>query len=528
MSTDKSHSHDSHRSIVKSTSIISFGTFVSRILGFVRDILLAKFLGTAAAADAFFVAFRIPNVFRDMLAEGAANSAVVPVLCEYQAESKREFHNFINVIFILSLMFLSAITLAGIAFAPVLVRLVAPGFAVHPGKVELTIQLTRMMFPYLILIGLTAYSIAILTTMRSFVTAAFGPCLLNVAFIVSILLSTHMQESVYGLAIGVLAGGILQLVFQQIPLMRAGIRVERPRSLSFFNHPGARKVGKLFVPRLFGTGIYQLNIFVNTLCASLSTVVGAGGISAIYYADRIIQFPNGVFITALASVILPTLAGQATAKNTEGFKKTLTFSLKNVFFVMLPTMALFLSLSHPIIRILFERGEFSRYSTEITSRALLFYALGLVSFGGVKILVTSFHALQDTATPVKVAGACLMINIILNFILMWPLKIGGIALASSIAMTINFLVLMYRLNQRLNGIFKGIGEYLMKVAGAATAMAAVIQMIWNGLPAVGDLSRLVLAAVLGYVIFGIVCFVFKVDQAVSIVEKIRSFQKFIG
>ena len=448
MSTDKK---PLHHSILKSTSVISAGTLSSRILGFFRDILLAKILGTGFRADAFFVAFKIPNLFRDMVGEGAANSAVVPVLCEYRVKKdKRDFWQFVSVIFVLALMILSAITVLGIFLAPVLVRVIAPGFMAHPEKLLLTVRLTKIMFPYLILIGLTAHAMAVLYTFRSFTVPAFSPCLLNISIIAAALISSrYMSEPVYGLAGGVIVGGVLQLFAQMGALRKIGIVWQKPKSL---RHPGALGIGKLLGPRLVGSGVYHLTVLIDTFCASLSAIVGAGGISAIYYANRIIQFPMGVFGIALASAILPTLSGLASKNSTQDmiqFKKTLMLSLRNILFLMIFVGIAIMLLSRPVIRVLFERGAFDSYSTAITSGTLFFYAIGLPAFAGIKILVTAFHAMQDTKTPVKTAVGCLLLNAALNFALMGPMKISGIALASSIAATVNFGVLSWLMHKRL-------------------------------------------------------------------------------
>lgn len=525
MSTDKSPrgatapdgSVDSLKSIVKSTSLLSAGTLVSRILGFVRDIILAKLLGTGIRADAFFVAMKIPNLFRDLVGEGAVNAAVVPVFSEYWQHKKKEsFWRFANIVLVLALIILSAITLLGIMFAPLVVRIIAPGFMARPEKLLLTIQLTKIMFPYLIFIGLTAYCTGVLFTFRSFRVPAFSPCLLNIAIIVSALISSRtMEEPVFGLAVGVLVGGILQLAAQIKPLADVGMRFKWPKKLA---HPGARKIGRLLIPRIIGGGVYQLTVLVDTFCASLAMVVGPGGISAVYYANRILQFPMGIFTIALASAVLPTLSGLAGKKDMEGIKKTLMFSLENIFFVMAPTTVMLVLFSTPVIRILFQRGEFSSYSTDITAFALAFYSLGLFSFGGIKILVTAFYALQDTKTPVKIAAICLGINAVLNFILMVPLKIGGIALASAIAGTIDFLMLFYVMDKRLGRFDSSLFIYFLKVTLAALVMGKFALFIWQHSTFVGEFIRLGFVGFGAMVIYGAACFVIRVEQARKIWE----------
>ena len=520
MSTNKSDPPHSHHALIKSTSIISAGTLTSRFLGFLRDIIIAKFLGTGMKADAFFVAFRIPNLFRELVGEGAANSAIVPVCSEY-AHKKDQWAlwNFISVVFVLGAMILSVLTIIGIAAAPWIVKWIAPGFSQEPEKLQLTVQLTKFMFPYLILIGLTAYAMAVLYTFKSFFAPAFGPCLLNMALILSVYVVSHTAlEPVFGLAIGVLVGGILQLFLQLSTLKKMGFQFIFPKDL---RHPGALKIGRLLLPRIFGAGIYELNVFVDTFCASLSVFVGLGGISAIYYANRIIQFPMGIFSVALASAALPAFSGMAAANDHARFKKTLIFAIKNIFFILCPMSMMLVLLATPIIRVLFERGEFNAHSTQITSLALVFYAIGLFSFGGVKILVTAFYALQDTKTPVKVAALCLAIKAVLNFVLMIPLKIGGIALASSIAGIVNFGTLFYLLNKRWGDLQEGIGLYVLKIIAATILTGLFIYFGWAHIPFTTELPKLILSGFFAFVLYGSLCYSLRVEQMHRILAWMR-------
>jgi len=511
VSTNKSDAPYPHRALVKSTSIISTGTLTSRFLGFFRDILIAKFLGTGMKADAFFVAFRIPNLFRELVGEGAANSAVVPVCAEYvHKEEQWALWNFISVVFVLGTMILSALTVAGIAAAPWLVKWIAPGFSQEPEKLLMTVQLTQLMFPYLILIGLTAYAMAVLYTFKSFLAPAFGPCLLNITLIVSVFAVSYTKlEPVFGLAIGVLIGGVLQLLLQLWTLKKIGFQFTFPKTL---RHPGAEKIGRLLLPRLLGAGIYEVNVFVDTFCASLTAFVGAGGISAIYYANRIIQFPLGIFSVALASAVLPTFSGFVASRDHKKLKETLIFSVENIFFILCPMSVMLVALATPIIRVLFQRGEFGPHSTEITSLALVFYAIGLFSFGGVKILVTVFYASHDTKTPVKIAALCLVINAVLNFILMGPLKIGGIALASSIAGIVNFLALFYILDKRIGGLQQAITLHLLKIIVATVATGVFVWLGWVSIISSSELLKLILVGFFGAALYLILCYFLRVDQ----------------
>lgn len=510
-----------HRLLIRSTTILSLGTLTSRILGFIRDVVIARLLGTGMIADAFFVALKIPNLFRELVAEGATNSAIVPVLSEYvHKKNKEELWNFVSAFFSLALLILSAITIVGIVLSPWLVRGIAPGFIGNKEQLALTIFLTKLMFPYLILIGITAYATGILFTFRSFVVPAFSSCLLNVAMIVSALVASQtMAEPVLGLAIGVLIGGVLQLLVHVKPLLALGVKFNKPHSLF---HPATIKIKNLLLPRLFGAGLYQLGVFIDTLCASLAFIVGPGAISAIYYANRLMQLPMGVFGVAMSSALLPTLSTYAHDKDFASFRKTLLFSLENIFFIMFPTAVIILCLSFPMVRILFERGEFDRYSTTITASALSCYALGLMSYGASKILVTAFYALQDTKTPVKITGLCLVLNAALNFALMIPLKVSGIALASALCATLNFFLLLRLINNRVGDMQRELFSYSIKVAGVASLTAILEYVSWKYIFMDNEFIKLIVIGGGGFIFYLTLSYVANIKQAKNILEWLRA------
>jgi len=461
----------SKKHIIKSAGIIGFATVISRILGFVRDVIIARFFGTARYAEAFVVAFRIPNMLRDLIGEGATNAAFVPVLSEYMVKKKEEFWELANVILNLLLITLSAITIAGIAASPLIVRFMAPGFLDDPEKFAITVKLTRWMFPYILLIGLAAYTMGVLNSLRHFSTPAFGPCLLNIAVIICAII---WGESVMGLASGVLIGGLLQLLVQIPVLYRKGFRFSFTKKL---NHPAANKIGALLLPRILGSCVYQVNLFINTILASLSGIVGSGGVAALYYANRIFQFPLAIFGIAIAQAALPTMSREALEAGADKLKNTVSFSLRAINFITIPASIGLIVLAEPITRTLFERGRFDHYSTLITANALIFYAIGLFSYSGIKILVSCFYSLQDTLTPVKIAGMSLFLNIALNVALMFPLKIGGLALSASISGIFNFFALFYMLRKKIGHLdgYKILSSFL-KATMASLAMAAVIYL----------------------------------------------------
>ncbi|MDP2921456.1 MAG: murein biosynthesis integral membrane protein MurJ [Candidatus Omnitrophota bacterium] len=458
----------SKKHIIKSAGIIGFATVISRVLGFVRDIIIARFFGTARYAEAFVVAFRIPNMLRDLIGEGATNAAFVPVLSEYLVKKKEEFWELANVILNLLLITLSVISIIGVLAAPLIVRLIAPGFMDDPEKFAITVKLTRIMFPYVLLIGLAAYAMGVLNSLKHFSAPAFGPCLLNVAVIICAII---WGESVMGLASGVLIGGVLQLAVQIPVLYRKGFRFSFVKKL---NHPAANKIGILLLPRILGSCMYQINLFINTIMASLSAIVGVGGVAALYYANRIFQFPLAIFGIAIAQAALPTMSREALETDSDSLKKTLSFSLRVINFIIVPASIGLMVLAVPITQALFERGKFDHYSTLITANALMFYSIGLFSYSGIKILVSCFYSLKDTLTPVKIAAASLLLNIILNLALMYPLKIGGLALSASVSGIFNFFALFYVLNKKIGdlGGLKILSSFL-KVTLASAAMGLV-------------------------------------------------------
>ncbi len=468
----------SKRHLIRSTGIIGSATALSRILGFVRDIVIAAFFGTAIYAQAFVVAFRIPNLLRDIVGEGATNSALVPVLTEeLHKNGKESFLRLSQVLFNIMFVTLLVLTAAGMLASPLIVRLIAPGFLADPEKFRVTVTLTRVLFPFLFLVGLWAYAMGVLNSLGKFASAAFGSCFLNLAMILS---AVMFGENVFGLACGVLVGGLLQFLIQLPSLYSVGWKL---RLTAKFDHPQARKAGVLIVPRVLGACVYQFNVFISTILASLSAIVGEGAVAAIYYANRIWQLPLAIFGIALAQAALPTMSKHMAGNDTVKMKETVQFSLKMVFFILVPSSIGLMMLATPITRVLFERGAFTSYSTSITSGALFFYSFGLVACGGLKVLANAFYAMGDTRTPVKAAFYSVILNLILNLALMWPLKVGGLTLANSIAVTFNFAMLYILLVKKL-GDFGSmhVRESFFKVLGASAVMAMAIKglMVWLG------------------------------------------------
>lgn len=497
----------SKKNLIKSTGVIGMATAVSRVLGFVRDIVIARFFGTAIYAQAFVVAFRIPNLLRDLIGEGATNAALVPVLTEeLSKKGKKEFFGLAQVILNILFVILAVLTVIGIWASPFIVKLIAPGFAGDPEKFRITVMLTRVLFPFLILVGLWAYSMGILNSLGYFAAPAYGPCVLNLSMI---LCASWFGENVMGLASGVLIGGILQLLIQFPPLYKNGWRA---RLTTNFVHPQARKIGILLIPRGLGACVYQVNVFVSTILASLSSIVGEGAVAALYYANRVWQLPLAIFGIALAQAALPAMSRHVVADDMQKLKDTVSFSIKILILILMPSTIGLAVLRIPITRILFERGAFTSYSTSITADALFFYALGLVACGGIKILVSAFYSMRDTITPLKTAGVSLIINIILNIVLMYPLKIGGLALATSIAAFFNFIVLYVLLEKKVGDLGTAlVADSLVRVMAAGLVMGASLLLM---LKLFHDMTAVSLMASIaaGIAVFAVASYLFGVKE----------------
>jgi len=465
----------SKKKLIRSTGIIGVATSVSKVLGFVRDLIIAHLFGTTMAAQAFIVVFRLPNMFRMLVGEGASNAALVPILTEYYTtREKDEYLGLLRALFIISFFILLTIAVLGVIASPVIVRLIAPGFIREPEKLRLAIQLNRIVFPYLFFIGFTAFFMGALNSQGHFTAPAYGPSLLNLSLILSaVLLSPSL--GIFSLAIGVIIGGLLQFSLNFIALYRRGSTFT---FRSGCTHPAIPKIGRLLVPRFFGAAVYQVNVFIDTILASLSWIVGAGGVAGLYYANRMIQFPLSIFGEALAQAALPKMSQEASQGNLDQLKETLLFALKTGFFIMIPATFGYIVLREPIIRTLFERGQFDAYSTSITENALLFYSFGLFAYCGIKILVNTFFALHDTVTPVKVAVISVCMNVTLNLILMWPMKLGGLALATSLSGITQFLILFHLLRKKIRGPgIAEVAEPFLRITGASVVMAIVCRVM---------------------------------------------------
>lgn len=439
--------NEDHRSIAGAAGLIGAATFSSRILGFIRDIILARLLGASASADAFFVAYRVPNLLRELLAEGSMSSAFIPVFTEYHTlRSKKETWELASAAFTTLLSIVTLITLIGIVVAPTIVWLLAPGFHDDPSKLETTTILTQVMFPYLIFISLAALTMGMLNSLRAFAAPALAPVFFNICVITAALvLAPLLEEPVIGVAIGVVVGGLAQFVIQLPGVHKRGLLFQwrfEP------GHPGVRRIGLLIVPSLLGTSVTQINITVSTILASFFE----GGPTYLFYGMRLIQFPLGIFGVALATAILPTLSAQAAKGSIDELRQTVEFGLRMIAFIIIPAMAGLILLRVPIVHLFFEHGAFSPTDTAGTAVALLAYAVGLWAFAGMRIIVAAFYSMQDTKTPAIAAVTAMFLNIVLALSLMGPLEHAGLALATALSAMVNITILVSILTYRLGGI----------------------------------------------------------------------------
>ncbi|HEV8640012.1 MAG TPA: murein biosynthesis integral membrane protein MurJ [Methylomirabilota bacterium] len=457
------------RQVVAALGSIGTATLGSRVLGFVRDMIVALTFGAGPVTDAFFVAFRIPNMLRRLLAEGALSTAIVPVFSEYCAtRTPAEFSRMLRAVIAGALLALGATTLLGIAAAPGILRVIAPGFASDPGQMALAVFLTRVMFPYLLLVGLAALAMGALNAHGRFFAAALGPAVLNLGMIGAVLtLATRIEPPILALALGLLAGGVGQFLVQVPSLRRCGLLVSPSAEL---NHPALGRVVRLLLPAVFGLAAVQVTVFVNTLLASL---LPAGSISFLNYADRVMEFPLGVFGIALASASLPAMARQAAAGDTRGVAATLNFTLRLGFYIAVPATVGLVILRTPIIRVLFERGQFGPTDTLATAQALAWYAVGLVGFSGARIAAQAFYAVGEAGTAVRLGLLSVAANVLAALVLMGPLAHGGLALASSIGAYVNVVLLLWVARRRFGGLGgRALLESLARTLLASTPLAA--------------------------------------------------------
>ncbi|HBO94045.1 MAG: murein biosynthesis integral membrane protein MurJ [Pseudomonadales bacterium] len=490
--------------LLRSTGIVSLFTMLSRVLGLVRDVVVANVFGAGGGADAFFVAFKIPNFFRRLFAEGAFNQAFVPVLSEYRSQREQ-----VEVRLLISYTMgslggvLMVISLMCVVFAPAVTFLFAPGFHDMPEKFDLASDMLRLTFPYLLLISLTAMLGSVLNSYGRFAIPAFTPVLLNLCLIgAALLVSPLMDPPIIALAWGVLAAGVVQLVFQ-FPFVRQIQLLSVPRW--GWSDPGVKRILALMLPAMFGVSVAQINLLLDTVLASFLV---DGSVSWLYYSDRLMELPLGVFGIAIATVILPSLSRKHASQSVEAFSQTLDWAVRMVLLIGLPAALALVVLAAPLLVTLFQYGEFSAADVDRASLSLQAYGAGLLGFMLVKVLAPGYFARQDTKTPVKVGIKAMVANMVFNLALIVPLAHVGLALATSLSALLNAFLLW--LGLRREGVYQaqpGWWLFVLRLVVSAAVMVAVIVFLnkdlaqwlaWGWQWRSGYLAVMVLAGMAAY------------------------------
>ena len=464
--------------LVRSTSVVGSMTFLSRISGLARDVVFAQLAGAGALMDAFFFAFKLPNLLRRFFAEGAFSQAFVPVMAEYRAtRSAEETRELIARVAGTLAAALFAITLIGVAAAPILVVVLGTGIVTGDGPVELATAMLRFTFPYILFISLTAMAGSVLNTFGRFAVPAFTPVLLNLSLIAAaVWLAPRLDEPVLALAIGVFVAGVVQLAFQIPFLLKAGLL---PRPRLGFSHPGVRRVLVLMLPVLFASSIAQINILFDTWIALF---LADGSVSWLYYSDRLVEFPLGVFGIAIATVILPTLSSHHARESRDSFTATIDWALRGVLLIGVPAAVALFMLAEPLLATILFGGEFAANDVRMSAASLMAFAPGLIGFILVKVLVPGFFARQDTRTPVGIAVKALLIGMALNVVFVltllrtgWAPPHAGLAAATTLSSLTNASLLLRGL--RRAGVYRpaaGWGLMFLRVALATAVMALAL------------------------------------------------------
>jgi putative peptidoglycan lipid II flippase len=473
---DTGHTNDPP-ALLRSSATVGAATMLSRVLGLVRDVVLANVIGANGNADAFFVAFKIPNFLRRLFAEGAFAQAFVPVLADTREKrglkAVRELVDRVAGVLGGTLLLLTLLTIFA---SPVVATIFAPGFLRDPAKLALTGDLIKITFPYLLLISLTGFAGAILNTYHRFAVPALTPVLLNLSLIAAALwLTPAFEEPAFALALGVLIAGFAQLLFQ-VPALAGIDLVPRPRWAP--EHDGVKRILVLMVPALFGVSVSQINLLLDTVLASL---LPTGSVSWLYYSDRLTELPLGVFAIAIATVILPTLSGQRARADDPAFSETLSWAIRSVLLIAIPATVALAFLAEPLLVTLFQYGAFGAQDRVMASVSLQAYSLGLGAFMLVKVLAPGFYAREDMKTPVRIGIIAMGTNMVLNLLfvlpLLWWFNIGhaGLALATSVSAWLN-AALLYR-GLRLDGVLSITGipvGWMVRVVLATLLMTLVL------------------------------------------------------
>ncbi len=454
------------KSFLKSAKTVSLCTLLSRVLGLVRDIICASFFGTSLAWDAFVVAFKIPNLFRRLFGEGALSAAFIPVFTEYlETKGKKDAWELVNVTgTLLFIILASLVVLAEISFS------VIPTVFSLNSKWSLVLNLLTITFPYVLFICMVALAMAVLNSLKHFLIPALAPVTLNICWIMGVIFLTPicgstLDQKIFGLAIAILIGGMIQLAMQLPVLKKEGITFKP--SLNF-SHPGLKRILALMLPIIFGLAVVQVNVLMDSFIAiafakppggaehfslagiSIPYPLETGAASVLYYADRLIQFPLGVFGIAMATAVFPFFSTYAARKEWTNFTDTFNQAVRVVLFIGIPASAGLILLRRPLVELFYERNAFTAESTYRTAAVILFYSLGVWAYSASHVIIRAFYSIQDTKTPVKVGAGMVCLNLVLNLTLIWFLREGGLALATAISATIQIIILFVLLHKKLN------------------------------------------------------------------------------
>jgi putative peptidoglycan lipid II flippase len=526
----------SRANVARNAGIVSLAVMASRILGLVRDQVFAALFGAGLQYDAFLTAFRVPNLLRDLFAEGALSAAFVTTFSQtLQIKGKQEAIWLFNRVGTLIIIFISALSLLGWIYAPAIVRALAPGFFDVPGKAALTIELTRIMIPFLLFIALAAQAMGVLNSVNVFAMPALASAFFNLGSILGGLLlgfvfgPTLGLSPIAGMAYGTLAGGFLQFAVQWPELRRAGFDY---RPMLSFGDPGVRQIIRLMGPAIIGTAAVQINVFVNTNFASeiIDSATGAvsnGPVSWLNYAFRFMQFPIGVFGVAIATATLPTLSRSTNNPDYGQFRQTLAHSLSLVFLLCIPSAVGLAVLGRPIVALVFEHGKFTSFDTVQTANALAAYSIGLAGYAAVKVLSPAFYALNDARTPMLISLGSIVVNYVMNSLLVGPFGHVGLAFSTSAVALVNFMLLALIMRRRIGGLQgRRLGKTVLQIFCASFAMAAIgwiTSEFVSTLPLYGivmDLVKVGASIGLAAIVFYLSCRLLRVEELQEAVDAV--------
>ncbi len=521
---DKSHAMSEKRRITKATGLMGVATGLSRVAGLIRDMLVANIFGAGFVTDAFFMAFTIPNLLRRFFAEGSLTAAFVPTFSDvYHKQGEEEARRVASICFTLLFLIMVVVTVVGVFASPVIVRLIGYGFEDIPGKLALTDTLNRLMFPYIFFVSLLALVTGILNVRGHYFLPSFSPVLLNLSMIgCAYFLSPRFEEPILALAVGVLLGGLLQLLLQFPLLLRFGYFF---KPSFYFNHPAVRQISRLMLPGIAGVAIYQINVVVTRLLASF---LPEGSVSYLYYGQRLFEFPQGIIIASLAQAVLPAMSRQMAEDDLDGFKESLHFSFELLLLLILPATIGLMLCAVPVYSVFFMGGEFAYNAVSQSGIALMAYAPGLLCVGLSRVIVPAFYAMKDTKTPVWVSFWTLVANAGLGLVLMQYWAHVGLAVALTLASLFNAAVLLWLLRKRIGVLQLGLlTQSLAKILPAVAIMASVVWAVlqagdWaNGSSRFGNFLVLAAAVFSGGMVYLVVCRVFGVKALNEIGRMLR-------